>query len=90
MVGLDPPHAFLLCHQVTEDATSCPGTWQFVLEPIGQDVTRLILRQRSGDSPTGWFDTLAEPGYFVMTRGMLLGLKQRAEAAAARPRPAPA
>jgi hypothetical protein len=70
----------VLCHQVTEDATSCPGTWQFVLEPSGEDATRLILRARSGPAPTTWFDVLAEPGYFLMTRGMLLGIKRRAEA----------
>jgi hypothetical protein len=80
VAAVEPNRALVLCHQVTEDATSCPGTWQFVLEPSGEDATRLILRARSGPAPTTWFDVLAEPGYFLMTRGMLLGIKRRAEA----------
>ena len=64
-----PSRALLLCHQVTDDATSCPGTWQFVLEADMDNATRLILRARSGASPTTWFDVVAEPAYFLMTRG---------------------
>jgi hypothetical protein len=80
VVTIDSNHALVLCHQVTGDAETCPGTWQFVLEPAGMNTTRLILRSRSRRSPTTWFDTLAEPAYFLMTRGMLLGIKQRVEA----------
>jgi hypothetical protein len=79
VVAVEPNRAFLLCHQVTDDVGTCPGTWQFVLEPAGEDSTRLILRARSGPSPTTWFDILAEPAYFLMTRGMMLGIKRRAE-----------
>ena len=79
VVAVEPNRALVLCHQVTEDATTCPGTWQFVLESVGKNATRLILRSRSGTSPTTWFDIMAEPGYFVLTRGMLLGIKRRAE-----------
>jgi hypothetical protein len=79
VVAVEPDHALLLCHQVTEDVDTCPGTWQFVLGPDGENATRLILRSRSGPSPTTWFDILAEPAYFAMTRGMLLGIKRRAE-----------
>jgi hypothetical protein len=79
VVAIEPNRALLLCHQVTDDADSCPGTWQFVLEPAGDRSTRLLLRARSGPGPTTWFDTLAEPVYFLMTRGMLLGIKRRAE-----------
>ena len=35
VIGFEPDHALLLCHQVTDDATSCPGTWQFVTSPTG-------------------------------------------------------
>ncbi|HET8603675.1 MAG TPA: hypothetical protein VFM09_07080 [Marmoricola sp.] len=81
VVALEPERALLLCHQVSETADACPGTWQFILEPAeGGSSTRLLLRARSGRGPTTWFDTLAEPGYFLMTRGMLLGIKRRAEA----------
>ena len=83
VAAIEPNRAFILCHQVSTDATSCPGTWQFVLEPIGDGATRLILRARSGTSPTRAFDIVAELGYFVLTRGMLLGIKQRAESVVA-------
>ena len=53
-----------------------------MLEPAEENSTRLILRARSGPSPTTWFDILAEPAYFLMTRGMMLGIKRRAEMAA--------
>jgi hypothetical protein len=83
IVAIEPNRVLLLCHQVTDDATTCPGTWQFVLEAGGENVTRLMLRARSGPSPTTWFDILAEPAYFLMTRGMMLGIKRRAETSSA-------
>lgn len=52
------------------------GNWQFVLEASGENATRLILRARSGPSPTPRLDIVAEPGYFLM----MLGIKRRAEA----------
>ncbi len=79
VVAIEPDRALVLCHQVTDDAGTCPGTWQFVLDRADEHGTRLLLRARSGQSPTTWFDLLAEPGYFLMTRGMLLGVKRRAE-----------
>ena len=60
--------------------------WAFVLEPIDDRTTRLIVRSR-GDYPPSpanfviW-RILTEPLHFVMERKMLLGIKQRAEAAA--------
>jgi hypothetical protein len=83
VVAVEPNRALLLCHQVTDDATTCPETWQFVLEAGGVNATRLMLRARSGPSPTTWFDILAEPAYFLMTRGMMIGIKRRAEASSA-------
>jgi len=56
--------------------------WQFGLYPIGEKQTRLVSRSRVG-TRSGWarLATYAiEPAGFVMTRRMLLGLKQRAEA----------
>jgi hypothetical protein len=83
IVAIEPNRVLLLCHQVTDDATTCPGTWQFVLEASGANATRLMLRARSGTSPTTWFDILAEPAYFLMTRGVMLGIKRRAEMSSA-------
>jgi hypothetical protein len=56
--------------------------WQFGLYPIDKKRTRLVSRSRVR-TQTAWarLATYAiEPAGFVMTRRMLLGLKQRAEA----------
>ncbi|MEO5590172.1 MAG: hypothetical protein ABIS03_11345, partial [Gemmatimonadaceae bacterium] len=60
----------------------------FVLEPMGASTTRLHVRTRGrGEpSPRGILFSpalllLFEPAHFIMERGMLLGIKQRAEQA---------
>jgi hypothetical protein len=56
--------------------------WQFGLYPVDEKRTRLVSRSRVR-SQTVWarlFTYAIEPAGFVMTRRMLLGLKQRAEA----------
>jgi hypothetical protein len=56
------------------------GTWQFLLEAQGKDVTRLLVRQRldySLDMAMVW--RLTEPVAFVMERKMLLTLRRLAE-----------
>lgn len=64
-------------------------TWTFVLEPIDGEQTRLICRLSGQLDPSqsarfaGKFAGFVfEPIEFVMTRKMLLGIKQRAEQAA--------
>ena len=59
----------------------------FVLEPIGPSSTRMHVRSRGAGVPSvsGIAITPAsllvfEPAHFIMERGMLLGIKQRAEA----------
>jgi hypothetical protein len=67
------------------------GWGAFVLEPLGDRATRLIVRSRG---PGAW-GRLAhylfwEPAHFVMERRMLLGIKERAERLAqGRRRPEP-
>lgn len=65
--------------------------WSFVLELDERGDTRLIVRDRTDFVPTPWqyliWRFLSEPIHFVMERKMLLGLKQRAEAAAAQAQP---
>lgn len=58
----------------------------FVLEPIGPRLTRMHVRTRGAGVPTvsGIAITpasllLFEPAHFIMERGMLLGIKERAE-----------
>jgi hypothetical protein len=61
-------------------------SWAFALEPIDERKTRLIVRSRTDYSPgvanTLIWRVITEPASFVMERGMLLGIKQRAEALA--------
>jgi hypothetical protein len=57
-------------------------SWAFALDPVAPTVTRLIVRVRAHYEPT-WIRALAiamlEPIHFVMERGMLQGIKRRAE-----------
>lgn len=59
------------------------GTWAFVLEPIDDQTTRLIVRTRSRpwQAPRGVF-YLYDPAHFLMERRMMLGIKGRAESSA--------
>jgi hypothetical protein len=56
------------------------GWGAFVLEPLGEGATRLIIRSRG---PGAWgrlqHYLFWEPAHFVMERRMLLGIKARAE-----------
>jgi hypothetical protein len=65
------------------DPLAAEGTWLFMLNAIDADTTRLISRTRSSWRPTvGSFlmwDVIVEPLSFVMERGMLRGIKTRAE-----------
>jgi hypothetical protein len=51
--------------------------WQFILVPQADGATRLILRSR--DTKTGLMWDLYRPGEFIMSRAMLLGIRERAE-----------
>lgn len=56
------------------------ATWQFILKPLGEGATRLLVRQRLSYSPDmAWVWRLTEPVGFVMERKMLLGIRKRAE-----------
>jgi hypothetical protein len=71
---IHPDQAIVLGHQ--ED-----GAWvdlyQFVIVPQDDGSSRLILRTRT--MMTGGLWTVIHPGVFLMERGMLYGIKQRAE-----------
>lgn len=51
--------------------------WQFVLAPTKEGNTRLILRTRTMMGGGMW--DVIHPGVFLMERGLLLGVKERAE-----------
>lgn len=61
------------------------GSWAFVLRPQLDGSTRLLLRRR-GERPS-LMDRLLWPGYLYMDRGMLHGIRERAERMACRRTP---
>jgi hypothetical protein len=58
-------------------------TWGFYLYEIGDGVTRLVERWKADWNPTLlnnlFYRVLLEPGAFIMERGMLEGIRDRAE-----------
>jgi hypothetical protein len=70
---------------------SASTTWVFLLEAIDETSTRLIVRWRArwdlGRSPMSFLTGLVlDPMEFIMGQKMMRGIKERAEAAAARAR----
>jgi len=60
-----------------------PTSWGFILDPIDENSTRLIIRYRQDFEPTpgnviGW-RVFTEPIHFNMERKMLQGIKARVE-----------
>src|SRR3954452_10421676 len=84
VAAIEPNHALVL------DMRHMGGidwVWQFGLYAVDERRTQLVSRSRVR-ARTVWAQLLTfaiEPAGFVMTRRMLLGLKQRAEALAAAP-----
>jgi hypothetical protein len=77
VVMLKPNQAVVLGHQ--ENGTWV-DLWQFVIVPQPGGSSRLILRTRT--MAVGGFWDVIHPGVFVMERGLLLGVRERAEALA--------
>jgi hypothetical protein len=71
---LEPNHAMILGHKEKDEWIE---VWQFILVPQRDGSTRLILRSRN--AAQGWLWDVIRPGEFIMARGMLLGIKERAE-----------
>jgi hypothetical protein len=67
----------------TSQAMPPTGSWSFILEPIDEHTTRLLVRGRAAGRTSGlWraFDRFAfGPMHFVMERRMMINLKARAE-----------
>jgi hypothetical protein len=76
---IEPDQAIILGHY---EAGNWVDVWQFVLLPQADGTTHLILRSR--DAKEGWYWDALRPGEFIMVRGMLLGIKERAENTAGR------
>ncbi|HUF00393.1 MAG TPA: hypothetical protein VMN99_14140 [Anaerolineales bacterium] len=78
---IEPNRAIVMGHKRSSPVDQANGTWsdvwQFILLPQSDGTTRLILRSRSTMEGLLW-DAM-RPGEFIMVRGRLLTLKQRAE-----------
>ena len=72
------PRRALVFRQVLPNGS--PGTWTFVLNRLNDGNSRLLFRRR-GTQPS-LFDRIMAPGYVLMDRGMLRGIRSRAEAPA--------
>jgi hypothetical protein len=79
VAAVEPPRALVLSY----NAHAFEWVWQFGLYPIDGERTRLVTRgtERVPRTAGGWLMMrVMEPAAFVMTRKMLLNLKERAEA----------
>jgi hypothetical protein len=74
------PERALVFRQILPNGS--PASWAFLLLSAADGMTRVVMRRRGGD-PT-LFDRVMAPGYALMDRGMLRGLRQRAERTALR------
>ena len=77
-----------------EEGDYLATVWAFTLEDGADGTTRLVERWLADWNPSPknfvFYRLFLEPGAFIMERGMLLGLKRRAEGAVSRPAPEPA
>jgi hypothetical protein len=91
VLRLEPPHLLVLGPDGTRDDVLGSGMpfpcWTFSLRPTTFGGTRLVVRFQSDFQPTpvGWMVNkyALAPVHFLMERKMLLGIKGRAERAAA-------
>jgi hypothetical protein len=77
--AMDPHRALVLA----DTSHGFEWVWQFGLYPLDHGRTRLVSRgtQRFANTIGTWvFMRMMEPAAFLMTRRMLLGVKERAEA----------
>jgi len=74
VAAIDPGRAIIIGHY---ENGAWIDIWQFVLQPADDGTTRLVLR--SQDAKEGWFWQAFRPMEFIMARGMLRGIKERAE-----------
>jgi hypothetical protein len=75
VAAIQPDQALVLGH--TNPDGSWAESWQFVIVPQADGTSRLIVRSRT--SLSDWFWDVIHPGIFIMERGMMLGIKARAE-----------
>jgi hypothetical protein len=81
-----PPQLLVLAGSFNPQSEEVGGSWTFTLKEIDTTKCRLTVRTRIAAFPPhclGQFISfkIIEPSHFIMERGMLLGIKKRAEKA---------
>jgi len=90
VADLEPGRALVLASSTPDRPSApedAPWTWTFVVRPDGDGGTRLIVRNRNATVGTVGdvvWDRIVGPIGFAMERRTILGVAQRAEAAAGR------
>jgi hypothetical protein len=85
LLSYQPGHALGFATRLVGTKADAPydGSWSFVVEPLDDRTTRLIVRSRAGGARAFFgaaFDHFVfEPVHFVMERKMLKGIQARAE-----------
>jgi hypothetical protein len=88
IAALEPGRSMVLVspddyEEVLRSGRSPGGCWTFILQPLDDRTTRLILRSRGAEDesvPVKLFDCMVfDPAHFIMERKMMLAIKQRAE-----------
>jgi hypothetical protein len=84
VVQLIPNRAMVLVRQPDFDDAmngkpARQGAWQFLLDPIDAHSTRLIMRGVGSGGFNVFGREIFDPAHFIMERGMMLGIKKRAE-----------
>lgn len=78
-----PEEALVLRTDAVAVSNGYRGSWSFVLYPIDDHITRLLVRSRSeyrfSIRNFIMWRVFVEPVEFIMERGMLRGIKERAE-----------
>lgn len=80
--AIDPERSLVLDTSQGAPIGTIFGTWQFLLIETANNSVRLLLRARANrQRPVGLkiMDFALQPGYLLMSRAMLLGIKQRVE-----------
>jgi hypothetical protein len=88
----EPGHAMVLVsphdyETLVQNGPPINGAWTFILEPEGNHSSRLIMRSRGravGLLKRAFDYFIFDPAHFIMERGMMLGIKRRAEALSSR------
>lgn len=76
-IALIEPKRALVLRSPAEAPDDQAASWAFVLDPVNDTTTRLLVRTRMMTTPL--MCLVLDPAHFIMERKMLRGIKRRAE-----------